>query len=107
MIADAIEALADRPGFSVMVYPGVGGCFEVGSSTEGALTALLLRRQRVKHGLTLADVSKRLGAKSLNAYARYEQGRATPTIERLSRLLSAVSAGRGFLLREAQANKVA
>ncbi len=102
MIADAIEALVNKPGFSVAVHPGDGEYFEVGSEDQATLAAFLLRRQRLKHGLSLAEVAKRLGAKSLNSYARYEQGRSVPSIEKLSQLLSAVSPGRDFVLSESR-----
>ena len=107
MIADAIEALVNKQGFRVDVFPGDGEYFEVGSRNVAALTALLLRRQRVKRGLTLADVTRRMGAKSLNSYARYEQGRAVPSIERLTRLLAAVSQGAEFVLTESHGRRVA
>jgi Helix-turn-helix. len=35
-----------------------------------------------------------LGQRSKNAYARYEQGRAMPTVEKLERLLEAVAPDR-------------
>ncbi len=100
MIADAIECLVNREGFHVEVYPGKGGYFEVGANDQAALGALLLRRQRVKRGLTLEEVARRLGAKSHNAYARYEQGRSVPTIDRFTRLLAAVSPESDFVLIE-------
>ncbi len=37
--------------------------------------ALSLRKQREKSGLTIREVSERLGVKSLNAYAQYEKGK--------------------------------
>jgi len=107
MIADAIETLVNKEGFRVEVFPGDGDYFEVGSLSVGTLTALLLRRQRVKRGLTLSDVTKRMGAKSLNSYARYEQGRSVPSIERLSQLLAAVSQGGEFVLTESHGKRVA
>ena len=105
MIADAIEVLVDKPGFKVYVFPGKGEYFEIGASDEAALTALLLRRARAKSGLTLSEVAERLGAKSLNAYARYEQGRSVPTITKLSQLLAAVSESKkdkDFVLTESR-----
>jgi len=42
---------------------------------------------------------QRLGAKSRNAYARYEHGASVPTIEKLDELLRAVSPDRDFVLR--------
>jgi hypothetical protein len=90
MIADAIEILVDRPDFRADVYVGRGEDFEVGSENIGALVALYLQRRRQASGLTLAEVAKLLGAKSHNAYARYEQGKSVPTIEKLVQLLSVV-----------------
>ena len=100
MIADAIEALVNKEGFKVDVYPGKGGYFEVSSQDLAAMIAFLLRRQRVKHGLSLAEVAGRLNSKSVNTYARYEQGKSVPTVEKFNQLLSAVSPGRDFVLIE-------
>ena len=100
MIADAIEVLVNKPGFEARVFPGKGEYFEVGASDEAALTAFLLRRERTKSGLTLAEVAQRLGARSLNTYARYEQGRSVPTVPKLSQLLSALASTKDFVLTE-------
>lgn len=102
MIADAIESLVNKKNFKVDVYPGKKSYFEITSKNIAALTAFLLRRQREKHGLTLVEVSKRLGAKSHNTYARYEQGRSVPTIEKFSILLSVLSENNDFVLTESQ-----
>jgi hypothetical protein len=102
MIADAIESLVHEAGFKVVVHPGSGAYFEIGASDEATLTAFLLRRARLRAGLTLAEAAKRLGAKSLNAYARYEQGRAVPTVVKLSELLEAVGPARDFVLTESR-----
>lgn len=103
MIADAIETLANRQGFRVDVFPGAGEHFEVGSTDQAALTALLLRRARQRSGLSLSQVARRLGSSSVNAYARYEQGRAVPSVEKLSELFGAVSADRDLVLVESEA----
>lgn len=102
MIADAIETLANRPGFRVEVFPGSGERFEVGSSDQATLTALLLRRMRQRSGLTLAQVAQRLGSSSVNAYARYEQGRSMPTVQKLTELFGAVSPDRDLVLVESE-----
>ncbi len=104
MIADAIESLVNKKGFKVEVFPGKGEYFEIGSTDLSTLTAFLLRRQRMKQGLTLMEVAKRLGAKSHNTYARYEQGKSVPTIEKFSKLLSALSPDNDFVLIESQSN---
>lgn len=98
MIADAIEMLVNKSGFSVEVFPGDGGYLEVGSADFSALTALMLKRQRMLNGVTLAEAASRLGATSPNTYARYEQGRTKPSLERLGRLLGAVSPGSDLLI---------
>lgn len=100
MVKEAIEDLANIDGFEVRIYPGKGEYFEVGSRDQGSLFAFLLRRQRQMQGLSLADVANRLGLKSRNAYARYEQGKAIPTVEKLAQLLRAVNPEHDFILRQ-------
>ena len=87
MIEDLIETMADTRGFKVKVHPLGGETFEIEANRIGVVVALLLRRQRERHGLTLNDVAERLGQSSPNAYARYEQGRAMPSVEKLEQLL--------------------
>ena len=93
MAADLIETMADTKGFRATVYPTGGMSFEVGANRLGVLLALLLRRQRERQGLTLADAAQRLGQRSKNAYARYEQGKTMPTVEKLEQLLAAIAPG--------------
>lgn len=107
MIADAVESLVNREGFSVEVFPTKEDYFEIGSSDQAALTALLLKRQRTLAGLSLAEVAHRLGSSSPNTYARYEHGRGVPTVPQLSRLLAAVAPQSDFVLSPARAGKVA
>lgn len=102
MIVDAIESLVNKKEFKVEVFPGEKSYFEIASEDVATLIAFLLRRQRMKHGLTLIEVSKRLGAKSHNTYARYEQGRSVPTIDKFNLLLSALSEDNDFVLTESQ-----
>jgi len=106
MISDAIESLVNNDEFKLEVFPGRNSYFEVGSPRVAVLTAFLLRRQRIKHGLTLLDVTKELGAKSHNSYARYEQGKSVPTIEKLNQLLSALSPERDFVLAESPLDRL-
>jgi hypothetical protein len=98
MIADAIEGHVDRLGFEVRVFTGAGGEIEVGSDDVAALTALYLRRRRQASGLTLVEVARLMGARSHNAYARYEQGKAVPTIGKLAELLAVVDGQRDIVI---------
>jgi hypothetical protein len=91
MVEDLVETMAGVRGFRATVYPTGGETFEIGGNRLGVLLALLLRRQRERQGLTLAEAAERLGQRSRNAYARYEQGRAMPTVEMVERLLKAIA----------------
>jgi transcriptional regulator with XRE-family HTH domain len=66
------------------------------------LVALLLRRQREKRGISLAEAAKRLEQKSRNAYARYEQGQTVPTVEKLEKLLKAIAPDQELVWRLAR-----
>jgi hypothetical protein len=100
MMADLVETMADKAGFHVSVVPGARGAFEIDSDDAAALVAVMLRRQREKHGLSLSEVARRLGSRSKTSYARYEQGRSVPTVEKLFELLGAVAPGEGFVIQE-------
>jgi predicted transcriptional regulator len=103
MIVDAVESLVNRRGFKACVFKTRGNAFEVGASDQAALTALLLRRARLKAGLSLAEVAARLRSKSPNSYARYEQGRSVPSVKKLNQLFSAVAGRRELVISESRA----
>ena len=100
MVADLLETLAHRPGFAIHVHPGKHDAFEVSAADTRGLLSLVLRRQRERSGLSLAEAAARLGAKSRNAYARYERGTAVPTLDKLTELLQAVAPGQDFVLQQ-------
>jgi len=91
MIGDLVETMVDKKGFTAEVHAIKDDRFEAGSEDVKALVALLLQRKRELSGLSLAEAAERLGISSRNAYARYEQGKAVPTVEKLCQLLHAVS----------------
>ena len=91
MAEDLIETMADVKGFRATAVATGPNTFEIEANKVNVLLALLLRRQRERHGLTLAEAARRLGQTSKNAYARYEQGRARPTVEKLEQLLKAIA----------------
>jgi DNA-binding transcriptional regulator YiaG len=103
MIADAVESLVNRKDFRVRVFEADGNEFEIGTSDPAALVALLLKRARLKAGLSLGEVAARLGSKSANSYARYEQGRSVPSIAKLARLYSVVAPSGAFVIMESRA----
>jgi hypothetical protein len=93
MITDWFTTMVGRPRFMVRVVNVRGTAFEIAAADSRPMISLLLRRQRQKSGLSLAAVAERLGAKSRNAYARYEQGATAPTVEKLAELLAAIAPG--------------
>jgi predicted RNase H-like HicB family nuclease len=103
MISDAIESLVNKEGFEAVIHPGEDQYFEISFNDLNIFVAFLLRRLRKKQGLTLMEVSKLLGAKSHNTYARYEQGRSIPTIEKFNQLVAALSPDNDFVLMESKA----
>lgn len=88
MLCDAINSLVDRKNLKTKVSPISNGEFVLGANDDVAMVALILKRQRVKSGLTLSDMAKRLDSTSKNAYAQYEQGRNLPSLTKLQQFLS-------------------
>ena len=91
MMRDWFETMVHVDGFEVGVHSGRHGEFEVRARDLRRMIGLLLRRCRQRSGLSLNDAATRMGAKSRNAYARYERGDSLPTIEKLDALLNAVN----------------
>lgn len=93
MLADAFETLIDRPSFRATVNDdGDAGAVTIEANEPATLAAFVLHRLREASGLTLSQVADVMGKKSKNAFARYEQGQAIPTIDKFDELLRAVSA---------------
>ena len=101
MAKDLLKTMADTRGFEVTVHPKGKEAFEVEANDVKTLIALLLRRQRERQGLTLAEAAERLGQSSRNAYARYEQGKAVPTIDKLEQLLRLIAPEQRIIWRVA------
>ncbi|MBI4828651.1 MAG: helix-turn-helix transcriptional regulator [Nitrospinae bacterium] len=95
MAKDLLEGLAEVEGFDfdVTVIPGKANTLRAGAADTKAFTAFVLRRWRQAHDLTLQEAADRMGARSVNAYARYEKGRNEPTLSMMERLIRAISPG--------------
>jgi predicted RNase H-like HicB family nuclease len=105
MIKDAVmELLKDSYGellnkqFHLTVNLYENGIIGLGASDEKLLFALGLKRQRLRSGSTIRDVSRRLKSKSPNAYARYERAQVRPSVEKYAELLHAANPSRRPLL---------
>jgi hypothetical protein len=102
MMADWFETLLGTAAGSVRAIAVTRTDFEIVADDTARMISLLLRRQRQRSGLSLAEAADRLGARSRNAYARYEQGRTVPTVEKLDELLKAVAPGRDLLIGQSK-----
>jgi predicted transcriptional regulator len=92
MLADAFETLIDDPRIKISVEEvDDKGNVTIESNKPAVLAAFVLQRLRLRSGRSLSQVAEALGRASRNAYARYEQGEAVPTIEKFEELLHAVS----------------
>ena len=101
MIKDAVlellkdsykELLGKQFDLTVNLYKD--GIFGMGASDDKLLFALGLKRQRLRSGSTIRDVSERLKSKSPNAYARYERAESRPSLEKYAELLHAANPDR-------------
>jgi predicted RNase H-like HicB family nuclease len=77
--------------FSVTVIDYKKHVIGVTTSDNRLLLALALRRQREKSGSTVREASKRLGSESPNAYAQYERGRTSISVDKYEALLMAAN----------------
>jgi predicted RNase H-like HicB family nuclease len=100
MIADWVETMVEHRGFSVAVHSGPNGQFEISSNDPQRLIALLLRRQRERTGLSIAEAAKRFGSRSPSAYARYERGESLTSLRKLDELLYAIAPDRALVLNQ-------
>jgi DNA-binding XRE family transcriptional regulator len=109
MLKDAIEGLVERPGFEVTVteagFDDQAYRVHIGANQPSLLAAHVLKYQREVHGLSLADVAKKLGVTSRNAYARYEQGTAEPSISKYLELLAVVAPEMALIVESRDAGK--
>jgi predicted RNase H-like HicB family nuclease len=97
LLIDSYENFLDRQ-FLLNVNLYKDGVIGLSASDDKLLFALGLKRQRLRSGSTIRDVSKRLKSKSPNAYARYERAQVRPSLEKYAELLHAANPNRRPLL---------
>lgn len=104
MIADAVKLLMedafDGMTFDICVHYYGQELFGIECSDNQYLMAFALRRQREMNRISIREAAKRLGSNSPTAYARYEQAKVKPTLQKYEQLLHAVNPKRhGLLIR--------
>jgi len=77
--------------FSITVIDYKKDVIGVIASDNRLFLALSLRRQREKSGSTVREASERLGSKSPNAYAQYERGKTSISVDKYEALLTAAN----------------
>lgn len=85
--------------FSITVTDYKKNVIGVTASDNRLFLALSLRRQREKSGSTVREASKRLGSKSPNAYAQYEKGKTSISVDKYEELLIAANPSERLRLR--------
>jgi DNA-binding transcriptional regulator YiaG len=93
-LADAVEIIVEKRGFRAQVQELGGERGErtvlIDSTEPAPLCAAVLRHQRNRSKLSLAEVAVRLG-KSRNVYSTYERGDREPSLRQFRELLAAVA----------------
>ena len=102
MVEDLIVTLADKKEFEVNVKCTKDGIIEIGSNDNKVMIGLLLKRKRQLNNLTIQQVAERMGSTSKNAYARYEQGKTLPSIDKLQDLLNATGPFSDLVISQAR-----
>jgi len=92
MMASAIKDLAEeRKGLKISIESTEGQTFVLGTNNPDKLISLILKRQREKEGLSIADVVNRLGFSSRNAYARYETSKVKLSMNKFLELYQTIT----------------
>ena len=102
MVEDLFVTLAGKKGFEVNVKCTKDGIIEIGSNDNKVMVGLLLKRKRQLNNLTIKQVAERMGSTSKNAYARYEQGKTLPSIDKLQDLLNATGPFSDLVISQAR-----
>lgn len=91
MAQGSIIDLVDDISFEVSLVSVTQNRFVLSSGSIDLLASLILKRQREKSGLSIADVATKLGFSSRNAYARYETAKTKISFSKFTSLYEAVS----------------
>ena len=102
MVEYLFVTLADKKGFEVSVKCTRDGILEIGSNDNKVMVGLLLKRKRQLNKLTIQQVAERMGSTSKNSYARYEQGKTLPSINKLQELLNATGPFSDLVISQAR-----
>ncbi len=87
MLKDLVQNLFSSRKPSVMVFEIKGEVFLEVRPFKLLLPAIL-KRQRIKAGMTVRQVAERMGYKNHHNYAAYESGKIVPSFEKFQELMA-------------------
>lgn len=99
MARDAVETVVGRTGFKAAITIVGKGRFYVEGNRTAPLLARYLAHLRSASGLTVRQVSARLGSRSPTAYSQYERGEVCPSLEKLSEIIHAIDPKRDMVFQ--------
>jgi len=101
-LAEAVELRVNRRGFKAKVTklgaPGDEAVL-IEPSEPALLAARVLRYQRERNQLSLADVERAMGVSNGSTYASYEQGQCEPSLTTFCELLAVVAPNMAVTVR--------
>ena len=103
MVEDLFITLVNKEDFEVDVKCTQDGILEIGTNDNKGMIGSLLKRRRQLNNLSTQQVAERMGSMSKTAYARYEQGKILPGIDKFQQLLAATGPFSDLVISEARA----
>jgi DNA-binding XRE family transcriptional regulator len=94
MAKDVIEQMVGESEFHVKITPLGAEDFLISTDNEKnskLLVGLILKRNRERAHLTMAQVAKRMKVSSINSYSQYEQGKTLPSVDKFFEILHAIN----------------
>jgi hypothetical protein len=96
MAIDVVKCMSPIESIELVITPGESNSFEIGSNNTKAMVAILLKCRRQKSGMSIGQVASKLSLSSRNGYAKYEQGKNLPSVEKLEQMLDVMDASITF-----------
>ena len=97
MAVDLVKSISPIKSIEMVVSEKSKTSFFVVSNNSKAMVAILLRCRRQKSGMSILEVTKKLGLSSRNGYAKYEQAKSIPSVEKLEQMLEVMDASIHFM----------
>ena len=94
-----VEDVVGKDEFKVTVRKSGKDGFVLETNDSLEMISLLLRRQRMKKGISVREASHLMGSNSPNAWGAYEQGKRAPTLDQLERMIRVIDNNSQLVIR--------